>query len=390
MRQPVAVALAGLLTAGLVTAAPGPTPASATPARRAATTACVATVFRSVPSQRVWYRIPALVTTGRGTLVAFAERRRSTGAASDVSDTEIVTARSTDRGCHWSRPRVIADLGGGTVGNPAPVVDRVTGQVLLFSVYRPRGGTTNHGFHVQRSSDDGRTFTPYRRAGVDLAGTPRWAGGLTGPGHAIQLRSAAGGHPVRIVVPMGFKQDNRYGGYAVISDDHGRTWSVGYKQTSAFGPIEGTAAELPDGRVWISYRNRNSATAAGKARVSGFAVGAGTRLSGGLRNAGLPTVAVQGSSLALTGRYAGMLLFSSPTGRTAGRRENMGVFVSRGSGVGRVWRKPVQVQPGRHPAAYSDLTQLDGATVGLLYETGRSNWTERIDFRALALARILG
>jgi len=362
--------------------------APAAPAAAAAT--CTATPFRNRVARHVVYRIPALVVTPKGTLVAFAERRRSTAPASDISDTEIVVARSTSGGCHWSSPRVIADHGRGTVGDPSPVVDTTTGEVLLFSVDRPVGGTTGHGFHLQRSTDDGRTFTPYERAGEDLAGLPRWSGGLTGPGHAIQLHSPRSPHRGRLVVPMGYKDGSRYGGYAVVSDDHGATWAVGYKSTGGDGRIEGTAAELPDGRLWISYRNRNSRAPVGTGRIAAWSSDGGSSLDGPFRRAGLPTVSVQGASLALTGRHAGTLLLSSPSREDPTRRHGMALYVSRGAGVGRTWSKPHAVRRDSRPASYSDLVQLDGGRVGVLYETGQTSWHERIDFVSLRLADVLG
>jgi len=183
--------------------------------------------------KRVVYRIPALVATPQGTLVAFAERRRSTAVESDLSDTEVVVARSLDRGCHWTAPRVVADSGTDTVGNPVPVVDATTGTILLFTVDRPLGGTTGRGLHLQRSTDDGLTFTRYRDARLDLARTPGWSGGLTGPGHAVQLQASASPHRGRILVPLGYKSGDRYGTYGLVSDDHGAHWSVGLRPQQA-------------------------------------------------------------------------------------------------------------------------------------------------------------
>ena len=359
------------------------------PPADAAPRTCTATPFRTNAGKHVVYRIPALVRTPKGTLLAFAERRRSTSPASDVSDTEVVLARSTDRGCHWSAPRVIADRGTDTVGNPVPLVDTTTGTVLLFTMDRPKGGTTAHGLHLQRSTDDGRTFTPYSGARHDLAGTPRWSGGLTGPGHALQLQSPRSRHRGRLVVPLGYKDGTRYGAYVIVSDDHGATWEVGFKAPGSDGRIEGTVAELPDGRLWISYRNRNAQAPVGTGRISAWSSDGGSSLDAPFERAGLPVVSVQGSALALTGRHAGTLLFSSPSRKDPTRRHGMALFASRGAAAGRTWGKPYSVQKDSRPAAYSDLAQLDGDTVGVLYETGQTSWHERIDFRSLRLSDVL-
>ena len=350
---------------------------------------CTSTPFRSNPDKQAVYRIPAIVATNRGTLLAFAERRRSTSPATDTGDVEVVVARSTDRGCHWSAPRRIADRGENTVGNPVPVVDRTTGTVLLFTILRARGGgSTARGLHLQHSTDDGRTFTPHARARVDVSKIPGWHGGLTGPGHAIQLRALTSPHRGRLVIPMGYKHNDRYGVYGLISDNHGRSWRVGYNAVTD-GRIEGTVAELSDGRLWISYRNRDAQAAVGTGRVGAFSRNGGSSLAGPLKRSGLPVVSVQGSSLALTGRYAGTLLFSSPAGQDRTRRERMSIFASSGSTVGTRWRNAHQVQPDKQPGAYSDLVQLSGTTIGILFETGQRSWKERIEFRSIRISTVL-
>src|SRR5215471_3897368 len=67
------------------------------------------------------YRIPALVMTGRGTLLAFCAARKGLG---DWDAIEIMLRRSTDCGRTWEPPRVIASRGSMTVDNPVPIVDR--------------------------------------------------------------------------------------------------------------------------------------------------------------------------------------------------------------------------------------------------------------------------
>ncbi|MFD9241612.1 hypothetical protein ACFV0D_06675, partial [Streptomyces sp. NPDC059556] len=67
------------------------------------------------------YRIPAVVGTPAGTLLAFAEGR--VGGAGDSGDIDLVVRRSEDGGCTWGPARVAAAGEGDTRGNPAPVGD---------------------------------------------------------------------------------------------------------------------------------------------------------------------------------------------------------------------------------------------------------------------------
>src|SRR5690242_2845954 len=73
------------------------------------------------------YRIPAIVTTNKGTLVAFCEGRKS--GRGDAGNIDVLATRSTDGGKTWSKPAVVWDDGDNTCGNPAPVVDRDTGTI---------------------------------------------------------------------------------------------------------------------------------------------------------------------------------------------------------------------------------------------------------------------
>ncbi len=358
------------------------------PVAEAGTRLCAATPFRADSAAHVFYRIPALVATTEGTLLAFAERRTSEAASSDTGDTSIVLARSTDRGCTWSAPSVVADHGTDTVGNPAPVVDTTTGRILLFSVDRPQGGTSLHGLHLQASTDDGRTFTPYADASRDLDGLAGWSGGLIGPGHAIQIRS--GVYAGRIVVPIGYERNGKKGAYGIVSDDHGASWRIGYNALGGDTRLEGSIAALPDGRLWIAYREQSATTPIGRARIAGFSTDGGGSLQDGLAAGRAPhTIAVEGSSLALSGTHGGILLFSSPIDTDVGVRRDLGVFVSRGSTVGTAWSAPYAVRLEDTPASYSDLVQIDDDTIGVLFETGTRSWHEGVSFRSMSVAALL-
>jgi len=113
------------------------------------------------------FRIPAIVRTNDGTLLAFAEGRVLN--CGDAADIDIVLKRSTDGGRTWGPLQVVSDGGGDTHGNPAPMVDRRTGRVLLAETYNT--GRTDSGScsvpcdrtpHLQYSDDDGVTWSPPR------------------------------------------------------------------------------------------------------------------------------------------------------------------------------------------------------------------------------------
>lgn len=359
---------------------------------QAATTPCTSTPFVSVPSKKAWYRIPALVKTDTA-IVAFAERRDNDSTA-DRGDYDIVARTSRDGGCSWSAMVVVANAGKNHLSSPVPIWDPYTHSLMLFSSLRSTKDVYL-GLHMQRSTDNGLTWSSLStgRITATVAYHGQWKGGLQGPGHGLVLQH--GSYAGRIIFPMGYvktiKGTKRYGTYGVYSDDGGSTWRIGY-DTLAPGKvqlIEGTLAELPDGRVLVSYRDKRK-TKPGTNRFSAIATKGGTVLTSGYRKmVGVKTMAVEGALLQPTGTSA-LLLFSGPSfikTRNLTIRRDMTIFVSTNNGTS--WRKgPLIGTKKGLPAAYSDLVQIDSNTVGILYETGVKKWREKIAFVQVPLSTL--
>ena len=65
------------------------------------------------------YRIPALIVSSKGTLLAFCEGRKTSRA--DHGDLDLVLRRSKDRGKTWQATQLVYEEGGAkkiTIGNP--------------------------------------------------------------------------------------------------------------------------------------------------------------------------------------------------------------------------------------------------------------------------------
>ena len=160
-------------------------------------------VFRAGEGGYHTYRIPAMIATPKGTLLAFCEGRRN--SASDTGDIDVLLRRSFDGGKTWAAVQKIADMGEDTVGNPTPVFERKTGTIFLLLTRNP--GTRepegdrrrarrddSRTVWITRSRDDGATWT----APVEITAQtkrPEWTWYATGPGNGIQLRSG------RLVIP---------------------------------------------------------------------------------------------------------------------------------------------------------------------------------------------
>jgi len=325
------------------------------------------------------YRIPAIVRTQKGTLLAFAEGRRH--SARDWGDIDVLVKRSSDGGRTWTPAVTVADFGEDTVGNPAPVVDRRTATVWLLLTRNPGNvpeknilpgleGLTRTVW-ITYSKDDGRSWaTP-----VEITAAvkrPEWSWYATGPVNGIQLRSGRLLIPCDHVVRADLSQ--RYS-HVIYSDDGGSSWRLG----GSAGPDcnESTVVELSDGTLMLNMRSY-----AGKnRRAVALSRDGGLTWTPPVLDETLIEPVCQASLIAFgKGRHRA-LLFSNPAST---RRVNMTVKASRDEG--KTWSASKTVHAG--PAAYSNLVELKGNQVGLLYENGESGPYERITFARLPLKLI--
>ena len=97
------------------------------------------------------YRIPGIVVTQRGTILAYCAARRD--GIEDWADIDIALRRSVDGGRSWSPRQILVDAGKATADNPTAIVDRKTGAVhFLYQVdycFYERGGVKSRMFHTQ-------------------------------------------------------------------------------------------------------------------------------------------------------------------------------------------------------------------------------------------------
>lgn len=379
----LALALSSAIPAGAVT--------------RPATGGCTTSVpFTSGTDGYFAYRIPAVVETRSGTVLAFAEGRRD--SSSDTGKIDTVLRRSFDGGCTWG-PLIVAATNGttGTAGNPSPVV-LPDGRILLLTTHNAGTATEQEiltgsvsaqdtrRIFVQHSDDNGRTWS----AATDITSQTKkadWRWYATGPGHALVLRGGA--HSGRIIVaadhssapPAGSTdtgaEGKYYGNHDIYSDDGGRSWHIGYTDDRADGYIEAnenTAAQLPDGSVY--FNSRDAGTAPGT-RVDGYSRDGGRTLVRPLQpQPGIVGPVVEGSVLQTADPR--VLLYSGPSSPTT--RSVMQIRASNDGG--HTWHAVDTLSDDL--AAYSDLLQVNRSTIGLLYETGTVTSYDTLTFARIA------
>ncbi|WP_405845965.1 exo-alpha-sialidase [Streptomyces sp. NBC_01518] len=334
------------------------------------------------------FRIPAMVRTDDGTLLAFAEGRVLN--CGDAADIDIVVKRSTDDGVTWSPLQVVNHGGGDTHGNPAPIVDRNTGRILIAETYNT--GRTDSAScsvpcdrtpHLQYSDDDGLTWSQPRDLSDEIL-PPTWNSWYaTGPVHGIQL--TRGKHRGRLV--FGVNTETWDGSRVtannaalIVSDDGGDHWKIGATDSypiAADGtwrqkPSEVTLTERTDGSILVSGREQDGTDLGQRTQaVSRDGGDSFTAPFHALPDLYAPQVQCStlgvGSRILLAcdadpDRRRTMMIRSSYDG---GRTWDS---VDRGTVVTKDW------------SGYSDLARIDGDTVGLLYEGGAVTATDEIRF----------
>jgi sialidase-1 len=318
------------------------------------------------------YRIPTLITTQRGSLLAFAEGR---AALSDHAKNDIVLKRSTDGGKTWGPLQIVDQRGDDALNNPTAVLVRETGRVLLM-YQRYASGFDEHnaeqgyeGSHVCRtlvtvSDDDGRTWAAPVEVTRDVKRPTGVTSTASGPGIGIQL--LRGEQAGRILIPFNQGPYGEWKAYAVISDDGGRSWRYGdtAPEGSSGHANEVQFVELNDGFVMLNARNQGGE----KLRKIAVSRDGGETWSATRTDPALIEPECQASLLRHPGAAdpaMDVLLFSNPA--SPSRRTNGTVRLSRDHG--KTWPFARVLYPGSF--AYSCLASLPDRSVGCLFERDR-------------------
>lgn len=322
------------------------------------------------------FRIPAVVLSQKGTLLAFAEGRKFSG--SDTGDIDLVLKRSTDGGKTWSKMQIIWDDNGNTCGNPSPVVDPATGRIHLLMTWNDGDDTigeinqgtskdTRRVYHTF-SDDDGISWSDPEEITSQVKHED-WGWYATGPCHGMVVSS--GKYKGRILIPCDCIEvgpGRQQYSFVIWSDDNGQSWQFG---GTVKGGNECTVAETSDGRLILNMRN------SGTFRTIAYSEDGGETWSESSPNRDLIDPVCQGSMLNTSVDGKHVLYFSNSASST---RDHMTVKKSTDDGAN--WDNwSSLIYEGK--SAYSDIVSLNDDELFILYENGTANSYQKISFKTL-------
>lgn len=347
-------------------------------------------IFKAGENGFALYRIPGIVVTTKGTVLAYCEARKS---KSDWAEIEIYLRRSTDGGKTWNAPKQIAHLGPRllrsavalkvkklgdkeqTVNNPVAIVDRETGAIhFLYCINYERA------FYL-RSDDDGVTFSkPVEISSTFEKFRPEYDCNViaTGPDHGIQLANG------RLVVPVWLSTGAKGHGPSVtatvFSDDHGKSWQRGdiaIPDTEKWvNPNETVIVQLADGRVMLNTRS----LAKENRRIVTTSPDGATKWSGPRFDNALLEPICMASIVRLSLKPASdknRILFANPDNLSradgkevpGGHRDRKNLSVKLSYDEAQTWPVNKVLEPGA--SAYSDLAVLPDGTILCFYERSK-------------------
>lgn len=331
------------------------------------------TVYSSGTGGYYCYRIPAIVRTNSGALLAFAEGR--TGSCADGGNSDILVKRSTNNGWAWDTAVEVDSYGTNTLHNPVPVVDADDGTVhLLYGV------NLNTIYYKYNTNDGVGSWSSYTDLGSVLPAEIE--GGLfPGPAHGIQL--LRGDNAGRLVAPYVYQTLYNRKIRLLYSDNGGSSWSSSagrIMSETGIGVNEVTIAELTNGNIYFNMRNQFADESSEYYRIVAQSSDCLANNATPSLDTELPDPKRAGAVLRVYATDQGddydHMIFSNLATQVATN------FLTIRSSFDETnnWTKNKLLVYAANGCAYSDMVNMENGQVGILYETDESTYAGDIKF----------
>lgn len=330
------------------------------------------------------YRIPGIITTDKGTLIAVYDIRYK--HSGDLpANIDVGMSRSTDGGQTWEPMKNIMDMGAphenNGVGDPSVLFDPITKKLWVAALWskgnRSIAGSepglspdTTGQFVLVSSDDDGLSWSqPYSI--TSQVKNPSWHLYFNGPGNGIAMQNGT------LVFPSQYWDETKKPGLPhsaiIYSDDHGKSWKsgVGAKPNTT----ESQVVETTPGTLMLNMRDNR-----GEFRSVSTTTDLGkTWTEHPTSYSALPDPVCMGSiikaKVKVKGEMKEVLFFSNPN--THRGRYNMTIQASLD--MGNTWLDAHKLLiDERDGFGYSCLTKIDDNTIGILYEGVRDLYFVRV------------
>ena len=310
----------------------------------------------SMNSEVFCYRIPSLVTTTNGTLIAaIDERNNSCGDLKWNRDINIVIRKSFDDGKTWTKIEKIVDYPlGRSASDPSMIVDRKTNEIFLFFNYMDLDNAKDiYRFMVIKSSDHGKNWSePFEITNnIIKKGWEKDFMFITS-GRGIQTKD---GTLLHCLVNL------NKGTHVFGSKDHGKSWFL--IDTPLSPGDESKIVELSNGN-WLVNSRVNS----NDSRYSHISKDNGQTWAT-YKNKDLQDPGCNASLI----NYDELLLFTNAF--DSKYRKNLSLSVSKDQG--KTWAKNQTIYAGE--SAYSSITKLKNGDIGVFFE--KDNYTKNVFVR---------
>ena len=310
----------------------------------------------SMNSEVFCYRIPSLVTTTNGTLIAaIDERNNSCGDLKWNRDINIVIRKSFDDGKTWTKIEKIIDYPlGKSASDPSMIVDKKTNEIFLFFNYMDLDNAKDiYRFMVIKSSDQGENWSEPIEITNNIIkkGWEKDFMFITS-GRGIQTKD---GTLLHCLVNL------NKGTHIFGSKNHGKSWFL--IDTPLSPGDESKIVELSNGN-WLVNSRVNS----NDSRYSHISKDNGQTWAT-YKNKDLQDPGCNASLV----KYDELLLFTNAF--DSKYRKNLSLSISKDQG--RTWAKNQTIYKGE--SAYSSMTKLKNGDIGVFFE--KDNYTKNVFVR---------
>lgn len=315
------------------------------------------------------YRIPGLITTNKGTLIAVYDIRYTTSR--DLpGNIDVGMNRSSDGGNTWEPMKIIMDMGlpheNNGVGDPTILFDPATNRIWVAALWS-KGNRSIAGsgpglspdetgqLVLTYSDDDGMTWANVYTITPEVK-DPKWNLFFQGPGAGIVMKDGT------LVIPTQYWSEDKIPfSNLIYSKDHGKTWKTSPNAPKS-NTTESQVVETYPGVLMLNMRDNR-----GKYRSISTTSDFGTTWNEHptSRNA-LPDPICQGSIIKTLFEEKEILFFCN-LDTSSKNREKMTMKASLD--FGESWpSKYHHLFDERNTFGYSSISMVDQNTIGVLYE----------------------